>query len=1040
VTPFGPIDPQPDFPALERRVLDRWRSEGLFERVTELRKDGSPWIFYEGPPTANGRPGLHHVWARVFKDLFPRFQTMRGRHVPRKGGWDCHGLPVEIEIEKRLGFTHKAEIEEFGVQEFNEMCRESVRAYVDDWRELTERAAVWIDTDDTYWTMSNEYVESVWWLVRQLFDNDLLYEGYRVSPYCPRCGTALSSHELGQPGAYRDVTDLSVYVRFPVVDDEFDLMVWTTTPWTLISNVAAAVGPDIEYVRVRSGQGRDLIVAADLAGTVTEGGEIVARMSGAELVGRRYRRPFDLLDIDDRGQRVIGADFVSTGEGSGIVHLAPAFGADDMDAAKAEDLPVLNPVGPDGRFDTRAQRWAGRPVKETDREIAEDLADRGLLVREEPYLHSYPHCWRCATPLIYWATTSWFVRTSDRKADLLAENERVEWHPEHIKHGRFGDWLENNIDWALSRARYWGTPLPVWKCAEGHATCVASLEELARLAGRDLSGLDLHRPYVDEIEIACTAEGCSHRAHRVEPVLDAWFDSGSMPSAQHHYPFADRSGFESTFPADFICEAVDQTRGWFYSLLAVNVLAFGATPYRNVVCLGLIVDEDGQKMSKSKGNVIDPWHIFDTFGSDALRWYFFSAGSPWSNRRVSENGIREAARKTLLTLWHVFSFFVTYADIEGWKPEPSDGEVRASGGSIGGDGHVLDRWLLERLDATVGGVTAALEDFDALGGSTALGAFVDDLSNWYVRRSRPRFWGSSDHQAFETLHRSLIVTSRLLAPFCPFLADELHRCLTGGRSVHVEDWPDAAPRDALLTEQMETARRLVGLGRSARTDAGIPVRQPLRRALLLHPALEMDQAVKAQILDELNVKALEDVSDLSDLMSWTVVPNFRALGPRLGARVGEVKAALATASGSELRSRLETDGFIEVAGERLGPDDVEIRAERHENFALAADGGWAVALDLELDDTLRDEGVARELARALNDIRKKIDLALTDRVLVAISGAGPRVGAALASHMEWIKAQVLATEIRLDIAGDGAELEEIEVGGENLAVAVRATA
>ena len=1036
MTPFGPIDAPPDFIALERRALSRWQEEGLFDQVRTLREEGPPWIFYEGPPTANGRPGLHHVWARVFKDLFIRFRTMEGHQVPRKGGWDCHGLPVEIEVEKRLGFSRKAQIEEFGVREFNEMCRESVRAYVDDWRELTERAAVWIDTDDAYWTMSNDYIESVWWLVRQLSDKGLLYEGHRVTPYCPRCGTALSSHELGQPGAYRDVTDLSVYVRFPVPDDEFDLLVWTTTPWTLISNVAAAVGPSIDYVRVAVQSGRDLVMAAELA---PPDAEIVDRMTGADLVGRRYRRPFDVLAIDDRGQRVVAADFVSTGDGSGIVHLAPAFGADDMEVARAQDLPVLNPVGPDGRFDDTAGRWATRSVKEADRDIADDLAARGLLVREEPYLHSYPHCWRCGTPLLYWATTSWFVRTSDRKGDLLAQNETVNWHPDHIKHGRFGDWLENNIDWALSRARYWGTPLPVWKCGYGHATCVGSLSELSVLAGRDLDGLDLHRPYVDEVEIDCPEDGCGATALRVESVLDAWFDSGSMPSAQHHHPF-EPSGFASSFPADFICEAIDQTRGWFYSLLAVNVLTFGSTPYRDVVCLGHIVDEDGQKMSKSRGNVIDPWHIFDTFGSDALRWYFFSAGSPWSSRRVSENGIREASRKTLLTLWHVYSFFVTYADIEGWQPPaPSRDAADSTPGGEAPPRHVQDRWILERLDATVAAVTSGLEGFDALAASNAVASFVDDLSNWYVRRSRPRFWGSSDQVAFATLHRCLVVTSRLLAPFCPFLADELHRSLDGGRSVHLQDWPArASDGSAPLSAPMEAARRLVGLGRAARTDAGVPVRQPLRRALLLHPAMELSGEIKEEIIDELNVKALEDVSDLSELMSWTVVPNFRALGPRLGPRVAEVKAALAGASGSVLRRQLEVQGYLEVAGERLGADEVEVRAERHEDFALAHDGGWAVALDLELDEELRNEGVARELARALNDVRKKLDLAITERIVVTLGGAGARVQAAIAGHRRWIAAQVLATEIVLEegLAGSAVD-DKIEVAGESLAVEIR---
>ena len=885
--PFGPVDPQLDLVALERRVLARWRELDLANAVQRQWEGAPPWVFYEGPPTANGKPGLHHVWARAFKDLFPRFRTMSGHDVPRKGGWDCHGLPVEIEVEKELGFTRKQEIEEYGIGNFNARCRESVQRYVGDWEALTERAGVWIDTKDAYWTLSNEYVESVWWLVKQLFDKGLLYEGYRVVPYCSRCGTALSSHELGQPGVYRDVVDPSVYVRFPLVDDDgmddgADLLVWTTTPWTLISNVAAAVGSDIDYVRVRDAEGgRDQILADARA---PEGADVVARYLGTDLVGRRYRRPFDFLPIDERGQRVVAADFVSTEDGTGIVHMAPAFGVDDMDVAKVEDLPVLNPVGPDGTFSSAVTPWAGMWVKDADPGIVADLEARGLLVREQPYSHSYPHCWRCGTPLIYWAKTSWFVRTSEHRDDLLRENEKIGWYPEHIKHGRFGEWLRNNVDWALSRDRYWGTPLPIWRCdgTESHDTCVGSVAQLSELSGSDLAALDLHRPHVDDVTFPCPEPGCDATARRIAPVLDAWFDSGSMPSAQHHYPFGDKARFESAFPADFICEAVDQTRGWFYSLLAVNTLVFDSTPHKNVVVLGFVVDEFGQKMSKSKGNVIDPWQIFDTFGADALRWYFFSAGSPWTNRRVYEDGIREATRKTLITLWNVFAFFATYADLEGWAPAEAGADTQPP--EPAEPEHVLDRWLEARLARTVAEVTAALDGFDALGGSSALAAFVDDLSNWYVRRSRPRFWGSPPASstgagAYAVLHRALVVTCKLLAPFCPFLADELFVILTGEVSVHLQRWPEAGSVDDQLLVQMDAGRRLVGLGRAARTDAGVRTRQPLRRAMLLHPGVELSDEVRKEIAEELNVKALEDVGTLSDLMSWAVVPNFRALGP-----------------------------------------------------------------------------------------------------------------------------------------------------------------
>jgi len=1034
---FGPVDAELDLPALEERVLARWREDDVVKQVARIREGAKPWVFYEGPPTANGRPGLHHVWARAFKDLYPRFQTMRGHAVPRKGGWDCHGLPVELEVEKALGLATKADIEAFGIEAFNDKCRSSVQRYVEDWSRLTSRSGVWIDTADAYWTLTNDYIESVWWLVRQMWDKGLIYEGHRVTPYCGRCGTALSSHEVAQ--GYRDVVDPSIYVRFPLTGeggtgggapDDADLLVWTTTPWTLISNVAAAVGPAFTYVRVTPPSGgRDLVMVEQAAERLFPEAPVSGRWSGTELAGWRYRRPFDVLeapDGPDSAWRVVVADYVSVDDGSGIVHIAPAFGDEDQQVGRAEGLPVLNPVDADATFDHRVPRWQGRFVKDADAEIIADLRERGLLVAEHPYEHSYPHCWRCGTPLIYWAKTSWFARTSERRAELLAQNETIGWHPEHIKHGRFGRWLEGNVDWALSRDRYWGTPLPIWRCSECRSErCVGSVAELSQLAGRDLSDLDLHRPYVDEITWACAADDCHGTLRRLEPVLDAWFDSGAMPSAQHHHPFAADGVFEANFPADFICEAIDQTRGWFYSLLAVNTLVFDATPYRNVVCLGHIVDEMGQKMSKSRGNVIDPWQIFTEFGADSLRWYFFSAGQPWSPRRVFEEGIRESTRQTLLTLWNVFGFFSTYADLDGWQPPaPEDEPVAPT--------HVLDRWILGELDDTVRAVTDALDEFDALGGATRLARFVDDLSNWYVRRSRPRFWKASDPTAHATLHRSLVVTAQLLAPFCPFLADELYTTLTGEVSVHLSDWP--APTgawDAGLAESMAAARRLVALGRAARTDAKVRVRQPLSRALLLHPGVTLGDEVLAEIASELNVKALEDVDTLSGLMTWTAVPNFRALGPRLGPKVNEVKAALAAADGSDLHRQLEAQGWVEVAGERLGADEITLRASSHEDFALVEDAGWAVALDLDLTDALRAEGTARELVRALNDLRKDQGLDIADRIEVAVA-ADDALWQIIETHLDYIAAEVLA----LSLTRSDQATHHLDLDGQPLAVSL----
>jgi isoleucyl-tRNA synthetase len=1029
--PFGPVEPHLDLTSLEDRVLARWRDNDVVDEVRRSRKGAEPWVFYEGPPTANGRPGLHHVWARAFKDLYPRFQTMRGRDVPRKGGWDCHGLPVELEVEKELGLSTKHEIEAFGIEEFNARCRASVQRYVEDWSALTTRSGTWIDTADAYWTLSNEYVESVWWLVKQMWDADLLYEGHKVSPYCARCGTALSSHEVAQ--GYKDVVDPSIYVRFPLTTGPAagaDLLVWTTTPWTLISNVAAAVGPELAYVRIADpAGGADLVLGQSAAARRYPDADVLASWTGSEIAGWHYDRPFHILEAGEGAPwRVVAAEYVTDVDGSGIVHIAPAFGEDDAQVGRAEHLPTLNPVDQDGEFDSRVAQFQHLFVKDADRPIIDDLAARGRLVAEEAYEHSYPHCWRCGTPLIYWAKTSWFARTSERRAELLEQNERIGWFPDHIKHGRFGKWLEGNIDWALSRDRYWGTPLPIWRCGGCHVdTCIGSVAELSERAGRDLTELDLHRPYVDDVTFPCAS--CGGTARRLAPVLDAWFDSGSMPSAQHHHPFAEDGSFEHAFPADFICEAIDQTRGWFYSLLAVNTLVFGETPYRNVVCLGHIVDEQGAKMSKSKGNIIDPWSIFSTFGADALRWYFFSAGQPWTPRRVSDDGIREATRQTLVTLWNVFSFHCTYADLDGWQPtghapEPS---------------HVLDRWILSELDDTVSAVTDALEGFDAFGASSRLAAFVDDLSNWYVRRSRPRFWKSSDPTAHATLHRCLVTVAELLAPFCPFLADELHGTLTGSTSVHLADWPTVGGwHDAELASSMAAARRLVALGRAARTDAKVRTRQPLSRALLLHPGATLTPDVLEEVATELNVKQLEDVDTLSGLLSWTIVPNFRALGPRLGPKVNDVKKALADADGSALQRQLEAEGWIEVGGVRLEADEVELRATRHEAFALAEDAGWAVALDLDLTDELRLEGTARELVRSLNDLRKEVGLQIADRVQVQLAGTATVVAAAT-THREWIAGEVLATSLDVVEVLEDADAHDLTIDDEALRVSLSAT-
>src|ERR1700728_264896 len=765
---FRPIPPDVDFVALETDELARWADHDVFARSVAQRQGRPPWIFYEGPPTANGKPGLHHVWARVYKDLFCRFRTMRGHYVARRAGWDTHGLPVEVEVEKRLGIRGKRQIEEeVGIAEFVRLCRESVYSYVGDWRELTVRIGYWVDFDDAYWTLNPSYVESVWWHLRQLFDQGLLYEDIKVVPYCPRCGTGLSSHELGQPDVYQDEVDESAYVRFPLVDSDPKLGGATSLlVWTLVSNTAVAVDPDLAYAVVDG-----MVVADGLVEDVLGPGAVVSgRLPGSDLVGQRYRRPFDLVDPDPGvdGWRVVGADFVTTDEGTGLVHLAPAFGEIDRQVGRENGLPTLNPVGPDGRF-TQAAGWlAGRAVREANHDINDALEASGLLQRRHQYVHSYPHCWRCQTALIYWGKPSWYVATSTRKDDLLAANQTIDWHPSYIRDGRFGEWLSNNVDWALSRDRFWGTPLPIWRCESGHVTCIGSLAEVSELAGSDLSELDPHRPVIDEVAFDCPhclADGASEikSASRIEAVIDAWFDSGSMPAAQVGYPHAPGSAERFAYPADFISEAIDQTRGWFYSLLAVNTLVFGAAPYHHVVCLGHIVDAQGRKASKSLGNVLDPWEVLDSRGADPLRWWMFSQGSPWTPTQAGLGAIDVAMRETLLTLWNTFSFFTTYAAANQFDPaDPAIPEPRSRPD--------LDRWLISRLVSSTREITEALDLYDPYRAATTFARLVDDISNWYVRRSRRRFWhtdrdapeSESDSLAAQaTLHETLRTLSML---------------------------------------------------------------------------------------------------------------------------------------------------------------------------------------------------------------------------------------------------------------------------------------
>jgi isoleucyl-tRNA synthetase len=1017
-----------DFPAIEHEMLARWNRNRTFDASLKQTEGGPRWTFYEGPPTANGMPGVHHIEARVFKDLFPRFKTMQGFHVKRKAGWDCHGLPVEVAVEKELGLSGKKDIEAYGIAEFNERCRESVLRHVDAFSALTQRMGYWIDLSDAYRTMDPDYVESVWWALKTIFDKGLLVRDFRISPYCPRCGTALSDHEMGQADVYREVTDPSVTVRFPLTSVPAganrnlagaDLLVWTTTPWTLVSNTAVAVHPEVEYV-VASKAGDKVVVAEALRERVLdEGGDVLATVRGIDLIGAEYARPFGIVDIPGP-HLVVAGDFVTTEDGTGLVHLAPAFGADDMETSRAYGLPVVNPVRPDGRFEDGLPLVGGMFFKDADKPLTADLAERGLLFRSEMHPHSYPHCWRCGTVLLYYALPSWYIRTTAIKDQMLAENEKTNWQPVTIKNGRYGEWLRNNVDWALSRTRYWGTPLPLWECPNGHLTCVGSLTELSGLAERDLSGLDPHRPYVDDVTFPCPA--CGLDAQRVPEVIDAWFDSGSMPFAQHGAPLRNLAEFEQAYPAQFICEAIDQTRGWFYSLMAVGTLVFGHSAYQNVVCLGHVVDEQGRKMSKHLGNVMEPMGLMNGSGADAVRWFFAASGSPWGQRRIGPSVLEEIVRKVLLTYWNTVSFLVLYGNAASsggaaWTPESAASAPAAAGRPL------LDRWLLSEVHASVRDVTASLEAFDTAAAGRRLAALIDDLSNWYVRRSRRRFWDGPDSadgaSAFTTLHEALVVLTKLMAPITPFLADYVWGVLRPGdspESVHQASWPvhDASLIDESLSAQMALARRLVELGRSARSAGSVRTRQPLSRALVGAAGFgALPSSLRDLVAEELNVHALEPLDAAGgELVIYSVKPQFRSLGKRFGSSTPAVAAAIGAMDPAALAHAVAS-GSASVSVPSLGAvplsaEDVIVTQTPAEGWGVATAVGETVALDLAVTPALRAEGWAREVIRLIQEARKNDGLDVTDRIRLRWSAADGDLAAALAEHEELIAGEVLA--------------------------------
>ena len=1027
------LSAQIDLPAMELGILDFWTQNQIFEKSVENRNGAPRWSFYEGPPTANGKPGTHHIEARVFKDLFPRFQTMKGKQVIRKAGWDCHGLPVEIAVEKELGFTGKADIEKFGVAAFNDKCRQSVQRHVDEFTDMTKRMGFWVDFDEAYWTMSPEYIESVWWSLQQIWKKGLLVQDHRVAPYCPRCGTGLSDHELAQ--GYETIKDPSVYVRFPATSGKLaelkaSLLVWTTTPWTLVSNTAVAVNPKVEYQVIEvtiDEKVERLVVATELASVLGEDRKVIASFIGKDLEHTKYTRPFDFVEIND-AHFVVLADYVTVEDGTGLVHQSPAFGADDLEVCRKYNLPVVNPINPDGHFQKEVPLVGGVFFKDADKALIKDLKSRGLMFKSSQFEHSYPHCWRCHTALMYYAQPSWYVKTTSIKQELLRENSKTNWHPETIKNGRFGDWLNNNIDWAISRNRYWGTPLPIWRCENKHEICIGSLAELGNLSGQELSNLDPHRPFVDDIKIACAE--CSQMMQRIPEVIDCWYDSGAMPFAQWGYPHQPGSveQFKAAYPADFICEAIDQTRGWFYTLMTIGTLVFDQSSYKTVLCLGHILDKDGRKMSKHLGNVLEPMPLMNQHGADAVRWYMLAAGSPWSARRVGHDAISDVVRKTLLTYWNTISFFTLYANAADFSVS-----------QLSKDLTLMDKWILSELNKLIVGVDVALESFDSQQAGALLSSFIDDLSNWYVRRSRRRFW-DGDQVALNTLFICLKNLTLLLAPLVPFISEHVWQSLikiaepNQTESVHLASFPvaDKGFIDEKLSTAVALSRRLVELGRSARAESGVKIRQPLARALVSAPGWEqISEEIKTHIAEELNILKLDGIHVAeADLVDISVKANFRTLGNKFGADVQAIATAISSANHSQMVKNLREHKAFELPvnlangakSVEIDIDDLVVTETPRSGWSVASHAGESLALDLALTPELIESGLVREVIRAIQEERKRIGLDVSDRITVNWN-APEQVAKAIASAMAEISAEVLATKFNHQTGESNSENE-----------------
>ncbi len=1016
--------------AREEEILEFWEKERIFFESLKIREGAKPFVFFEGPPTANGTPHPGHVLTKALKDLIPRYKTMCGHYVGRKAGWDTHGLPVELEVEKELHLTCKQDIEKYGIENFIKKCKESVFRYEKEWRQMVTRGGFWIDMTDPYITCTNNYIETIWWILGQFWKKGLLYEGHKVVPYCPRCGTALSSHEVAQ--GYDEVEDPSVFVRFAVRGQpDTYFLVWTTTPWTLLSNVALAVGKDIEYCRVKHG-GQTLILAKARLEALQGEYEVESTCRGSDLMNLDYEPLFDFHKPKKRAHFVIPGEFVSTEDGTGIVHIAPAFGEDDYKVGKAHDLPVVQLVDLDGKFTPEVTLWKGRFVKEADPDIIKHLKKTGQLYHSARIKHTYPFCWRCDSPLLYYARHSWFVRTTAFKDEILANNEKIHWYPDHIQKGRFGNFLENMVDWAISRDRYWGTPLPIWKCECGEHLFIDSIEELKKRGKNCPADIELHKPYVDAIEIAC--QKCGKAMHRIPEVIDCWFDSGSMHTAQWHYPFENKETFKANFPADYICEAVDQTRGWFYSLLVTSTFLHQEPAYKNVVVLGLICDKNGIKMSKSKGNVLDCMGLFKKYGADAVRWLLYSGTAPWNTRRFYEEAIAEAQNRFLGTLQNVFSFFVLYANIE--KFNPLEHKVPLS------ERAEIDRWILSRFHHAVADVRASLDIFEVTRATQPMEEFVDDLSNWFVRRSRRRFWSSEDtvdkKAAFLTLWEVLTGFARLAAPFTPFITEDIYRNLVvridpaAPRSVHLTDYPVADQNclDPELEKRMSLIKRVVQLGRAARNEANLKVRQPLAEMRVVISSPEERKIIEAMsylIAEELNVKSVLPTEDASALTRYVVKPNFRNIGKGPNkSLIPAIKAHLETADGNLVQKSLSKGGYaFQIDGKevRLTAGEVEVGTVATGDFAVQNEGGLTVALQKSLTRPLVLEGLAREMVNKIQHMRKEMNLDIQDRIVIEYAVTDPTrkadIDESLNSFGDYVRQETLALETSANQAVEG---------------------